>query len=147
MGELRIRTTIKAFGPAAAIFLDDAQVTELGGPRNPPVVVTIGDRSARLRVARMGGRNALGLSKAARADLAVEAGDEVDAVIALDQAERTVDVPPALAAALDADPAARAAWDRLSYTHRKEHARAIADAKQEATRERRVAKALAMLRG
>lgn len=122
-------------------------MTELGGPRNPPVVVTIGDRSARLRVARMGGRNALGLSKAARADLAVEAGDEVDAVIALDQAERTVDVPPALAAALDADPAARAAWDRLSYTHRKEHARAIADAKQEATRERRVAKALAMLRG
>lgn len=147
MGELRIRTTVEAFGPAAAIFLDDAQVTELGGPRNPPVVVTIGDRSARLRVARMGGRNALGLSKAARADLAVEAGDEVDAVIALDQAERTVDVPPALAAALDADPAARAAWDRLSYTHRKEHARAIADAKQEATRERRVAKALAMLRG
>lgn len=122
-------------------------MTELGGPLDPPVVVTIGDRSARLRVARMGGRNALGLSKAARADLAVEAGDEVDAVIALDQAERTVDVPPALAAALDADPAARAAWDRLSYTHRKEHARAIADAKQEATRERRVAKALAMLRG
>ena len=75
------------------------------------------------------------------------AGDEVEAVIALDVAERTVDVPPLLAQALAADPAAAAAFGKLSFTRRKEIARGIADAKQEATRQRRLEKALAELRG
>jgi hypothetical protein len=42
---------------------------------------------------------------------------------------------------------AAAAWDRLAYSHRKEHARAITEAKSEDTRVRRVAKAVSMLRG
>ena len=56
-------------------------------------------------------------------------------------------MPAALAAALAADPVASAGWERQAYSHRKEHARAITDAKAEDTRERRVAKAIAMLRG
>jgi uncharacterized protein YdeI (YjbR/CyaY-like superfamily) len=56
-------------------------------------------------------------------------------------------VPAALAAALADDPIAAAAWDKLAYSHRKEHARAISEAKAEDTRARRVAKAVAMLRG
>ena len=57
-------------------------------------------------------------------------------------AERTVDVPPSLAGALAADATLQRAWDALSYTRRKELARGIAEARQEATRERRLAKAL-----
>lgn len=68
-------------------------------------------------------------------------------MIRLDTAERVVEVPPALAAALDADPAVRAAFDALSPSARKEHARAVAEAKQEATRERRIAKIVESLRG
>lgn len=147
MTAIRLRTVVEKTGPAAAILLDDEQVAALGSAKNPPVVVTIGGRSARLRIARMGGRNMLGLSKAARAELGVEIGDEVDVEIALDAAERAVDVPEALAAALAADPTARAAYEALSYTRRKEIARSIAEAKQDTTRERRLEKALADLRG
>ncbi|MBP3976485.1 YdeI/OmpD-associated family protein [Microbacterium sp. BLY] len=147
MSELRVHTVLTRRGPAAAILLTDEQVAAFGAGKTFPVAVTIGGRTARLRLARMGGENMIGLSKAARADLGVEIDQEVDAVIRLDTAERTVEVPPELAAALDADPAARAAFDALSPSARKEHARAVADAKQEATRERRIAKIMETLRG
>ena len=53
----------------------------------------------------------------------------------------------ALAQALEADPEAKAAFEALSFTHRKEHARAVAEAKKPETKARRVAKTLEMLRG
>jgi len=140
MSELRLHTVLTGRGPAAAILLSDEQVASLGGGKAFPVAVTIGDRTARLRVARMGGANMIGFSKAVRAELGVEIDQEVDAVIRVDAAERTVDVPAELAAALDADPGLRTAFDALSYSTRKEHARAVAEAKQDATRERRIAK-------
>lgn len=147
MSELRVHTTLEGRGPAAAIILSDEQVASFGAGKTFPVAVTIGGRTARLRVARMGGQNMIGFSKAVRADLGVEIDQEVEAVIRLDAAERQVYIPPALAAALDADPALRAAFDALSYSVRKEHARTVADAKQDATRDRRVEKIVAALRG
>lgn len=146
MSELRLHTVLEPMGPAGAIVLDDEQVAALSDAKAFPVVVTIDERTARLRLARMGGKNLIGFSKAARAELGVKLGDEFDVVIAPDADERTVDVPDVLAAALDADPVARAAFDGLSYTRRKEIARSIAEAKQDATRQRRLEKALADLR-
>ncbi len=142
---LQIHTVLEPAGPATAIELTEAQVAELGGGRRAPVRVTIGDRSARLRLAVMGGRNLIGLSKAARAELGVEIGDTVTAVVELDTAERVLDVPDDFAAALDADPRVRAAFDRLPYSHRKEHIRAIVEAKRPETRQRRIAAAVARL--
>ena len=146
MSELRLHTVLEPMGPAGAIVLDDEQVAALSDAKAFPVVVTIGDRTARLRLVRMGGKNLIGFSKAARAELGVELRDEFDVIIAPDADERTVDVPDVLAAALDADPVARAAFDGLSYTRRKEIARSIAEAKQDATRQGRLEKALADLR-
>lgn len=133
MSELTLHTVLEPMGPAGAIVLDDEQVAALSDAKAFPVVVTIGDRSARLRLARMGGKNLIGFSKAVRAEMGVDLGDEFD-------------VPDVLAAALDADPVARAAFEGLSYTRRKEIARSIAEAKQDATRQRRLEKALAELR-
>lgn len=147
MPELELHTTLEPRGPAAAIVLSDAELAQLGGARTLPVVVVIGDRSARLRVARMGQENLIGLSKAARSELAVEIGDVVDVRITPDLAERTVELPAPLAAALAADPAARQRFEALSYTRRKEIATSIAEAKQEATRARRLSAAMAELRG
>ncbi|MGX1792583.1 YdeI/OmpD-associated family protein [Microbacterium sp. NPDC055312] len=146
MSELTLHTVLEPMGPAGAIVLDDEQVAALSDAKAFPVVVTIGDRSARLRLARMGGRNLIGFSKAVRAEMGVDLGDEFDVIIAPDADERTVDVPDVLAAALDADPVARAAFEGLSYTRRKEIARSIAEAKQDATRQRRLEKTLAELR-
>lgn len=146
MGDLTITTTLEPFGPATAIILTDEQVAELGGGKRAPLLVTIDGRSARLRLAVMGGVNCVGISKANRADLGVDIGDQVTAHVALDVAPREVDVPPELAAALSADPVAAQAFEKLAFTHRKEYAVWVAGAKRDETRDRRVNQAIEMLR-
>ena len=138
---LHVRTTLPQNGPATAIELTDAQVEELGGGKRAAVVVRIGERVARLRLGVMGGKNLIGMSKAARAELGVEIGDTVEASIDLDSAEREITVPDDLAAALDAD-GLRAAFDALAPSRRKEIVRGVTEAKQAATRERRIAAAV-----
>lgn len=140
---IRIRTVLEKIGPASHIELTDAQVEELGGGKRAAVRVTIGDRTARLRLAVMGGQNLIGLSKASREELGVDYGDEVEALIERDDAPRDLPVPDDLAAALAQIAGARAAFDALAPSHRKEHIRAIEDAKKPETRERRVSAAVA----
>jgi hypothetical protein len=143
---LRIRTVLPENGPATAIELTDEQVEALGGGKRAAVRVTIAERTARLRLSVMGGRNLIGMSKAARAQLGVEIGDEVDAEIDLDAEIRDVEVPKDLAAALDAEPQVRAAFDALAPSRRKEVARSVTEAKRPETREKRIASAVAALR-
>jgi hypothetical protein len=129
------------------VVLDDEQVATVGeGAKRFPVVATVNGHSWRTTVARMGGEFLVGLNRAVREAAGVEAGDTVDAGIELDSAPREVDVPDVLATALAADPTALAAFDTLAYTHRKEYARWVAEAKREDTRHRRVGQALEMLR-
>lgn len=90
-----------------------------------------------------GGAFALGVHKAA----GVTFGDAVTVTVERDDEPREVVVPEELQAALDADAVARAAWERLAPSHRREHADAVAEAKRPETRARRVEKALEMLRG
>lgn len=142
---LRLHATFEPRGPAAAIVLTDEQVAALGAGKTPAVRVTVTGVSVAARVGRMGGENLVGLSKKLRADLGVEIGDVVDVVITLDTAPREVAVPPELAAAFAADSAAKAAFDALAPSHRKEFARWIDEAKREQTRRSRVDQALQML--
>lgn len=142
---LHVRTTLPKSGPATAIELTDAQVAELGGGRTAPVRVRIGDREARLRLTVMGGKNLIGMSKAARAQLGVEIGDTVDAQIELDDAPREIEVPGDLATALE-DAGARGTFDALAPSRRKEHVRAVTEAKTAETRARRVAAVMDALR-
>jgi uncharacterized protein YdeI (YjbR/CyaY-like superfamily) len=94
----------------------------------------------------MGGEFLLGLNQEVRAAAHAEAGDEVEVVIALDTAPREVEVPPALQQALDADAEAKGIYEALAFTHRKEFARWVAEAKKDETRDRRVVQTLEMLR-
>lgn len=137
---LQIHAVLVPFGPATAIELTDEQVAELGGGKRA-AVVGIGDRTARVRLSVMDGRNLIGLSKASRAQLGVDLGDKIDATIALDTAEREVEVPADLAAALE-EAGVRGEFDALTFTRRKELARAVTEAKRPETRERRVAAAV-----
>jgi hypothetical protein len=147
MGAIQFRAPLQPRGPAAAVVLDDAQVAAVGeGAKRFPVVATVNGYTWRTSVARMGGEFLLGLSKEVRQGAGVEAGDEVEVTVELDTAPREVEVPEALAAALAADPQARAAFDHLAFSHRKEYARWIAEAKQQETRQRRVQQALEMIR-
>jgi uncharacterized protein YdeI (YjbR/CyaY-like superfamily) len=51
-----------------------------------------------------------------------------------------------LAAALATDPQAKAAFEGMAFTHRKEYARWVAEAKREETRQRRAQQAIEMIR-
>jgi HEAT repeat protein len=147
MGSLRLTATLVPRGPAAAVVLDDEQVAVVGdGAKRFPVVATINGYSWRTTVTRMGGEFLLGLNREVRRAAGVAAGDTVDADIELDTAPREVDVPEPLATALANDAKALAAFETLSYTHRKEYARWVAEAKRDETRQRRVDQALRMLR-
>jgi Bacteriocin-protection, YdeI or OmpD-Associated/Domain of unknown function (DUF1905) len=144
---VRFRTTVELGGKTATGLEVPAEVVDaLGAGRKPPVTVTIGGHSYRSTVAVMGGRYLLPLSAENRTAAGVSAGDEVDVDVELDTEPREVAVPDDLAAALEADGAAREAFERLSYSHRRRHVMAIEDAKTPETRQRRVTKALEMLR-
>ncbi|MEI2641462.1 MAG: YdeI/OmpD-associated family protein [Candidatus Nanopelagicales bacterium] len=94
----------------------------------------------------MGGQNCIGISKANRAALGVEIGDTVIALIELDEAPREVELPPELKEALAADPQAGRSFEALAFTHRREYAQWVAEAKRPETRQRRVAETLRRVR-
>jgi hypothetical protein len=147
MGSLEITAELQARGPAGAFVLSEAQVAAVGeGAKRFPAATTINGHRLRTTVTRMRGEFLFGLSRAARQDASVEIGDTVTFTLELDEAPREVELPPAFEAALDADPEARRAFDALAYSHRKEYARWVAEAKREETRERRVAEAVEMVR-
>ena len=147
MGSLELTVTLVPRGPAAAVVLDDEQVAAIGeGAKRFPVRATVNGYSWRTTVARMRGEFLVGLNRAVRDAAGVQAGDRVEVTVELDTEPREVDVPEALATALAGDPKATAAFEALAYTHRKEYARWIDEAKRDETRQRRVAQAMQMLR-
>lgn len=115
-------------------------VAALGHGKRPPVVVTINGYSYRSTVAPYSGVTMLPLAAEHRRAAGAKAGDQVEVTLELDEQPRTVEVPADLAAALDARLGARAAFDALSYTNRKEHVRQVESAKAEETRRRRIAR-------
>jgi bifunctional DNA-binding transcriptional regulator/antitoxin component of YhaV-PrlF toxin-antitoxin module len=116
------------------------------GKARAPVRGSVNGTEFRTTVAVYGGPHLIGFNKEVRERAGIAIGDEVEVRLERDDEPRTVDVPPALAAALEQDEQARAAFEGLSYTHRREYAEWVAEAKREETRERRLAKAVAMLR-
>lgn len=131
---------------ATGIEVPEKIVSELGSGKRPAVRATIAGHQYRTTVAVMGGKFMMPVSADVRAAAAVAAGDEVDVTLELDTEPRTVELPAELAAALTEQPDLKAAFDKLSFSHQREHADAINAAKKPETRQRRVAKALAMLR-
>lgn len=147
MGALRFKATLMPRGPAAAVVLDDEQVAAVGeGAKRFPVLATVNGYSWRTTVSRMRGEFLVGLSRAVREQAGVEAGDTVDVELKLDASPREVEVPEPLADALAGDDAARAAFEGLAYTYRKEYARWISEAKRDETRQKRLAEVLQRLR-
>jgi hypothetical protein len=116
------------------------------GSVRAPVLATINGFTFRTRTMRYGGVYLLGLNREAREGAGVDAGDTVTVALELDEAPREVDVPRELVRALETEPELRSFFDSLSYTHRREYARWIAEAKRDETRRRRLERALDLLR-
>ena len=132
---------------ATGIKVPPDAVAALGKGKKPPVIVTLNGYSYRSTVAVYGDEFLLPLAKEHRDAAGVQAGDEVEITLELDEAPRTVEVPDDLAAALDAVPGARAAFDKLAPSARKEHVRQVTSAKAQETRERRIAKIVSSVSG
>ena len=120
-------------------------VKEEYGSARPKVLVTFDGEPYHGTIASMGGVAMVGVLKEIRSKLGKDVGDRVKVTIEADSAPREVAVPEDLRAALRAA-GLEAAFDKLSYTHRKEHVTAVLEAKQPQTRQRRIEKALDMLR-
>ncbi|MFC6160575.1 YdeI/OmpD-associated family protein [Kribbella jiaozuonensis] len=132
-------------GGGAWVEVPGEVVAALGGGGRIPVQATFDGVEYRGSIASMGGCMALGILKGIRSELGKGDGDAVTVTVERDTAERTVDVPDDLAAALT-EAGLREAFDKLAYSHRREHVQAINDAKKPETRQRRIGKALEMLR-
>ena len=144
---MQFRTTVLQAGKTATgIEVPEAIVTALGSGKRAKVLVTINGFTYRNSVAPMGGVYMVGVSDEVRRAAGVAGGDEVDVDIELDTAPREVEVPADLAAALDADPAARRTFDGLSYSNKSWHTSQVAGAKTDETRQRRLAKSIEALR-
>jgi hypothetical protein len=141
----RFETVLQTEGPGTFVEVP-LDVPALFGRARAPVQVTINGHRFRSTVAVYGGRYFLPVKRAVREAAGVAAGDLVVVEVASDEEPREVEVPEDLAAALAADAAAAAAFERISYTHRREYVEWVAEAKRPETRRRRVDETVARLR-
>ena len=144
---MKFSTTMFQMGNNTGIEVPADVVAALDAGKRPPVVVNVNGYEYRSTVAPMGGKYLLPFSADRRKESGINGGDAIDVELTLDTMPRTVEVPADLQAALDASPTAAAAWETLSYTYKKEHARSVLDAKKAETRARRIAAVVTKLEG
>ena len=144
---MRFRSTVELGGKTATGIRVPAEIVErLASGKRPAVRVTIGPHTYRSTVAPMGGAFFLPLSAENRAAAGVSAGDDVDVAVELDTEPRQVTLPADFADALDQHPDARRFFDGLSYSQQRWFVLGIQEAKKPETRQRRIDKAVGMLR-
>lgn len=142
---MKFRTTMFLSGNNTGIEVPEAMVEALGAGKRPPVNVTVNGYAYRSTVASMGGRYLIPFSSDKRKETGITGGDAIEVELTLDTAPRTVEPPEDLAAALAAAPGAAEAFAALSPSRQKAHVTSVEGAKTDATRERRIAKAVAEL--
>ena len=142
---MRFESTVELGGKTATgIPIPDEVIESLGSSKRPPVTITINGYTYRTTAVRMGGQFYVPLNAENRTAAGVTAGDDITVDIESDTAPREVTMPDDLATAMDDE--ARAAYDELSYTHRKEWVRWVEEAKRPETRVARIEKTVAGLR-
>ncbi len=143
---MKFRAKVIPSGNATAVEVPAHVMKALGPGARPLIAVTINGHTWRSRVALMRGRCLVGISAANRAASRIAEGNDVEVDLELDTEPRVVPEPPDLATALNDDPQARAAFDRLPYGLKRKHVVAIEQAKDSEVRQRRIAKLVATLR-
>ena len=140
-----MQVEVVARGDSAVAELPFDPKQEFGRVR-APVRVTANGYTFCTTTMRYGGVDLIGFNREVRDRTRLRLGDVVTLRIELDREERVVSVPGDLAAGLRSAPDAARIFEKLSYTHRREYARWVAEAKRDETRRRRVEKTIEMLR-
>jgi hypothetical protein len=145
--KLRFRVKIegKEAGVVAAIK-PPVDVPAMFGTRGRvPVRGTINGFAFRSSLMPCGGPHMMPVNKALCQGAGAKPGDIVDVVMERDDEVRTVEAPPELQHAMAKSKKAQERWGKLAFTHKKEMANCIRDAKQEETKKRRLAKVMNVL--
>jgi hypothetical protein len=134
--------TLERVGKTATMFRVPFDLEEAFGRARPPVLVTIEGHTWRTTPGVYDGVGHIVVNRSVKAATGVDAPDRVAVTMELDTKPRTVRVPSDLQAALSEAHDAKAEFDRLSYTHRREYVERVEEAKRPETRARRVAAAV-----
>ena len=121
-------------------------VEVFGTKARVPVRGTINGFPFRSSLSNMGQGRCMPVNKTLREGGKCKAGDVVRIVLERDEEKRVVAVPPELKKELSKNKTAQANWGKMSFTNQKEIAVSIISAKQEETRQRRLAKAMDILK-
>ena len=147
---MRFQAVLRSDPTGAGTFIrvpTDVQA-RLGLKGRPKIKSVIAGSAYRGSLMPMGdGSFCLGVLKSIQEAAGAKRGDTVTVELEVDSAPRVVEMPDDLAKAIGRDRRALAAWEKLSYTNKKEMARGLDEAKKPETRERRLAEATAKLRG
>jgi len=117
-------------------------VEKVFGGKRVPVKVWVNGVEHRSTIHRYGEKYMMAVPKRFRDAAGIKAYETITVEMMRDTEERVIEPPEDLAKALKNNEDARAVWEKLSYTHKKEYVMAIEDAKKAETRERRVNKTI-----
>ncbi len=131
-------TTLTGIGNNTGIEVAPEHIAQLDSGKRPAVVVQVNGYVYRNTVAVMGGKYMISVSAAVRKETGLRAGDPISVRLTVDSTPRTADLPDDFAAALDAQPAARAFFDALANSIRRFHIDNVNATKSPETRRRRI---------
>jgi hypothetical protein len=143
---MKIKTKIVQTGNNTGIEVTEQQLEILGGGKKPLVTVTLNNYTYRSAVGKMGNKFMISLSAENRKNANVKGGDTLEITVELDNVPRTVEIPIDLQTAFAKNKTAKANFENLAPSKKKEMVRSINDAKTEETKIRRIEKALETLK-
>ena len=146
MGAKRFTVALERVGKTATMFRVPFDLKEAFGRARPPVRVTILGHTWRTTPGVYDGVGHIVVNREVKAATGVDAGDRVSVAMERDTKPRSVRLPRDLGAALANDRAAKEAFARLSYTHRREYVDWVQEAKRPETRSRRIASTVERVR-
>lgn len=139
--------TIQNAGGGGAFVEVPFDVEKAFGAKKPKVKAMIEGVPYRGLLVRMGGPNhILIILKGIREQIGKTFGDTVKITVEADIEPRVIEVPKDLMKELNKSKEAKAFFDKLSYTHKKEYVMWINEAKKEEARENRIIKTIEMLK-
>jgi Bacteriocin-protection, YdeI or OmpD-Associated/Domain of unknown function (DUF1905) len=143
-GRVRFTGELRSMrGGGHAIEVDPELMASIGAKSRRRVRGSIAGTPYRSNLVSMGGTLLLGVHKATVKAAGSSIGDALDVTMSLDTEPLPEDtIPDILEDALRRSTPARAAWDRMPPSHRREYVRHILEAKKDETRARRVEAAI-----
>lgn len=144
--EFTFQAVIVDAGGGGAFVRIPFDVEKTFGKKRVPISALIEGIPYRGTLVRMGeSSHILIILKEIRKAVGKGIGDTIGISLFEDTKPRVIEIPPDLQNAFENAPRAWDAFNKLSYSHQKEHVRAIMEAKRDDTRQKRITKTIQIL--